>query len=664
MTNPASATAACRAVAATTRPTAAATPAKSMRVATEGPSSFWDSSRPVAIAAANRPGPRPPIAGPVSSVRSRNSALHPSSPLSTRNATASMAPTTSNGRAMRTRCCARSAGASGARLNSVVTSTSVATPAKIHDGWAPARRSRPAPMPPQRTPIENAACSPSMTRTPWRASIVAACVLIATSSMPVPIPTNASAPYRAGTECARPGSTAAIPNVAIATGTSRAPNRSASRPAASIDGSDAIATQSSPTPSWASLAPVCRCIAGSDAAHAPQYNPKTANAPARGRACFRAYGSLELQGAVDQVVLLQPAQPLANVTRANRPDAADRLEVALRRADDRLEVAEIRHDLPDDGLRQSGDVREDAVAARRDGVVERIDVARIAEELGDALDFEQLAVGQGVQPLQRKHGARPRAVGVVVVQDGGALRRHLADELVQLHANEPGLGAELDAVAVDLRCHSRRHLGALQDDEHVVENDGFLELQRRQARKPLVEPLPIRLERRQRLVRLRQHFWHGIELVAGLPDVHRDRRPLLRDRHDERAGLLRDTFGRAVPGAGLVRRDRRIRHQLDVRVRDLRQRRVDDDRAVHLRELVEELRRERLVEPHAARVQKRQLGGVADDDQSALVRANHVVDRLPQLGARRDPLERGEQARVPAWIVLRRCACEAEGGGL
>ena len=55
---------------------------------------------------------------------------------------------------------------------------------------------------------------------------------------------------------------------------------------------------------------------------------------------------------------------------------------------------------------------------------------------------------------------------------------------------------------------------------------------------------------------------------------------------------------------------------------------VDDDRAVHLRELVEELRPERRVEPDAAGVEERELVRVADHDQRALVRADDVVDRL------------------------------------
>ena len=105
---------------------------------------------------------------------------------------------------------------------------------------------------------------------------------------------------------------------------------------------------------------------------------------------------------------------------------------------------------------------------------------------------------------------------MVVVDDRRALRGNLADELVQLHADQPRLGAELDAVALDLRGHARRHLRALQHDQDVVEDDGVLELERGQPRQHLVEPLPVRLERRERLVRLREHLGNGVELVARL----------------------------------------------------------------------------------------------------------------------------------------------------
>ena len=81
-------------------------------------------------------------------------------------------------------------------------------------------------------------------------------------------------------------------------------------------------------------------------------------------------------------------------------------------------------------------------------------------------------------------------------------------------------------------------------------------------------------------------------------------------------------------------------------------RRVDDDRPVHLRELVEQLRPERRVEADAAGVEERELGRVADHDQRAFVRADNVVDRLPEQGSRGDRLDRGEQVRIAARIVL------------
>ena len=225
----------------------------------------------------------------------------------------------------------------------------------------------------------------------------------------------------------------------------------------------------------------------------------------------------------------------------------------------------------------------------------------------------------------------------------------------------PALAAELDAVARDALRHARGHLRPLEDDEHVVEHDGVLELERGQARQHLLEPLAVRIERAESLVRLREDVRDRVELVARRPDEDRDRLPLLRDGDDERAGLLRHALGRAVAGARLVGRDRRVRHQLDVRPREPLDRLVDDDRAVHLRELVEELRPERRVEPDAAGVEERELVRVADDDEGALVRADHVVDGLAEPGARRDLGDRVEELRVlPARVFLGGNAREAE----
>src|SRR3712207_9209416 len=57
-----------------------------------------------------------------------------------------------------------------------------------------------------------------------------------------------------------------------------------------------------------------------------------------------------------------------------------------------------------------------------------------------------------------------------------------------------------------------------------------------------------------------------------------DALPILRDRDDQRVGLLRDALGGAVPRARLQREDRRVGHELDVGPADLRRVGVARDR--------------------------------------------------------------------------------------
>ncbi len=187
-------------------------------------------------------------------------------------------------------------------------------------------------------------------------------------------------------------------------------------------------------------------------------------------------------------------------------------------------------------------------------------------------------------------------------------------QLVELHADEPALLAELDAVALDLLSHPGRHLSALEHDEHVVERHGALELERGQPGQALVEPLAVRLERAERLVRAGEHVGDLAELIADLVAEDGHRLALLGDRDHESLGLLGDALGRAVPGARLRGGDRRVGHQLDVRVDEPAQVGVDDDRAVHLGQLVQPLSREGKVETHAAREEKGEVRGLADDE--------------------------------------------------
>ena len=212
--------------------------------------------------------------------------------------------------------------------------------------------------------------------------------------------------------------------------------------------------------------------------------------------------------------------------------------------------------------------------------------------------------------------------------------------LLELHLDQAALGAELDDVALDLDRHARDQLGALEHGEDVVQRGAALELERGQARGDLVEARAVLVERGQRLVGLGQHDGDVLEDVLRAVDVERDDVAALGDGDDQRVGLLGDALGRAVAGAGLDREDRRVGHQLDVGPGDLGRVGVEDDRAVHLRHLVEQRRRVVDVELDAAGEEERELLGVADDDQAAGAGVEDVVDALAERRARRDHLER------------------------
>ena len=90
-------------------------------------------------------------------------------------------------------------------------------------------------------------------------------------------------------------------------------------------------------------------------------------------------------------MLLEAPQALADLPRAHRADAVDRLEVAVARANDGVEAAEVAHDVADDAFREPRELLEHPVAARRDGEVERVRVARIPEQLGELLEVDAVA---------------------------------------------------------------------------------------------------------------------------------------------------------------------------------------------------------------------------------------------------------------------------------
>ena len=181
-------------------------------------------------------------------------------------------------------------------------------------------------------------------------------------------------------------------------------------------------------------------------------------------------------------------------------------------------------------------------------------------------------------------------VGEVVVQQRRLVGGDADHGLLELHLDQAALGAELDDVALDLDRHAGDELGALEHGEDVVERHAALELEGGQAGGDLIEPGAVLVERRERLVGLGQDGGDLLEDVLRAVDVERDDLTALGDRDHERVGLLGHALGRAVARARLEREDGRVRHQLDVGPGDLRRRGVERDRAVHLRELVEQLR--------------------------------------------------------------------------
>src|SRR4029079_19682090 len=92
-----------------------------------------------------------------------------------------------------------------------------------------------------------------------------------------------------------------------------------------------------------------------------------------------------------------------------------------------------------------------------------------------------------------------------------------------------------------------------------------------------------------RLVRAAEYIRELAELVAEIADEDGDRLALLRDRDHERLGMLRDAVCGAGTRGGLLGCDRGVRHELHIRVDDLLCRLVENDPAVHLGQLVNEL---------------------------------------------------------------------------
>ena len=252
-----------------------------------------------------------------------------------------------------------------------------------------------------------------------------------------------------------------------------------------------------------------------------------------------------------------------------------------------------------------------AVAVQRaggDAVVEHVVVVE-ARHLGLGLD----------------HGAACRqVVGDHEVQ----LVVDVAIDLVELQSQQTGVDAQLDDHRLDLVGDAVDHLAALHDGDDVAQRHDVLQLDAGEVGDGVVEAHLVALEGLQRLVGPVEQPADVLQLVLRPAGVDVDHAHLLAGRHDGHLQRAGDAFGRAVPGAGLARRDGRVRHEVDVGPGDAAAVRRDDDRAVHLGQLGQPLRAVRRVDEEPTGADGQDVGPVVDDQQGAGLGPHDPVDAV------------------------------------
>ena len=202
-----------------------------------------------------------------------------------------------------------------------------------------------------------------------------------------------------------------------------------------------------------------------------------------------------------------------------------------------------------------------------------------------------------------------RAAGHVVPRDQLPLRLHAGQQLVQLQGQQPAVGAELDDVALDLVGDPADHLQPLGDAHRVPDGDEVLDLQRGQRAGDLVQAHLVALQGGQRLVGPGQDRRRVVHDVPPAVDVQPDDPHRLADRDDREAGLRGDPLRGAVPGAGLLGGDRRVRHQLHGGPHDPGAVGGEHDGTVHLGQLAQPRRGELHVQREAAGAQATRPAG-------------------------------------------------------
>ena len=149
--------------------------------------------------------------------------------------------------------------------------------------------------------------------------------------------------------------------------------------------------------------------------------------------------------------------------------------------------------------RQPGDAGQEPVATRLEARVE-VHAVRHLEHPGNRLGHQQALGRDRPQRRDRLIGEVGVVVGQVVPNHVPTLVLDAGEQLVELEASQPAVGAELDDVALDLLGDPADHLGPLEDGDHVAHRDQVLDLQSGEGVGDRVEPVPVTLQGLQGLI--------------------------------------------------------------------------------------------------------------------------------------------------------------------
>ena len=261
---------------------------------------------------------------------------------------------------------------------------------------------------------------------------------------------------------------------------------------------------------------------------------------------------------------------------------------------------------------QARDAAEDAEAARRDGIVEGVDLAVVAEQLGEAAEVEQVLV---------RAGARCRRAPPAKASSDRARRGSRARARPCRRRRRPS-SPRAASRSAGPRCRARRCSARSRRAMRVTSSERWSTVRTSCSVAPPSNSSAVRRvetwSRRVRYLSSVASAWLALASTTGMSsrmylravDVERDDLAALGDGDD---AARRSAWRRARPCGGGCRSPRRgssgpasagrCDQAIFVALA------FSDDRAVHLRELVEQLRRVVDVELDAAREEEASSSG-------------------------------------------------------